>query len=85
MGLRLCRSGANRTIAPCVQARAMVCWQDCQGPLAKVVGIFGRKLERNSVHPRHYKPAKFLLFIQDTFDPVTLPVTHIVNHNGVNP
>jgi hypothetical protein len=59
----------------------MVRWEDYQGPFSKVVGLFGRKLERKSVHAPHYKPGavlctlelkdKFILFVQDTFDPVT--------------
>jgi hypothetical protein len=67
--------------APCVQPPPMVSWQDYQGPLEKVVGVFGRKLERKSVHSPHYKPGavlcilelkdKFTLFVQDTVDPVT--------------
>ena len=59
----------------------MVRWEDYQGPFAKVVGMFGRKLERKSVHPPNYKPGarlctldlndKFALFLHDTIDPVT--------------
>lgn len=61
----------------------MVGWQDYEGPLAKVVGVFGRKLERKEVStgPARYKPGttictlelkgKFLLFVDDTIDPVT--------------
>lgn len=59
----------------------MVRWQDYQGPFAKIVGIFGRKLERKSTHPPHYEPGlilcsldpkhKFILFVEDTFDPAT--------------
>lgn len=55
--------------------------EDYDGPLAKTVGTFTRKLERKSVHPPHYKPGvmlctlrvkdKFILFVQDTIDPVT--------------
>ncbi len=66
---------------PCVQPPPVVRWQDYQGPFQKVVGVFARRLERKSVHPPHYKPgevlcsltlgAKFRLFAQDTFDPVT--------------
>jgi hypothetical protein len=69
---------------PCVQPPPIVRWEDYQGPLQKVVGAFGRRLERKSVHPpsyAHYKPGailcsltlggKFLLFAEDTFDPVT--------------
>ncbi len=56
--------------------------KDYDGPLKKTVGTFARKLERKTVHPPHYKPGailcslrpkdKFALFVQDTFDPVTL-------------
>jgi hypothetical protein len=54
---------------------------DYDGPLKKTVGIFGRALERKSVHPASYKPGtimcsltvkgKFMLFIDGTLDPVT--------------
>lgn len=67
--------------APCVEPPPMVRWQDYQGPFDKTVGVFARKLERTSVHPPHYKPGellcslttkgKFLLFVQETVDPVT--------------
>jgi hypothetical protein len=66
---------------PCVQPAPMLRWQDYKGPFAKIVGMFGRKLERKSVHPLHYKPGailctlelkdKFILFVEETFDPVT--------------
>ena len=56
-------------------------WQDYQGPFAKVVGAFGRKLERKSAVSPHYKPGaklctleikdKFRLFVDDTIDPIT--------------
>jgi hypothetical protein len=59
----------------------MVRWQDYQGPFNKVVGAFGRRLDRTSVHPPHYKPgvllcslttkAKFKLFVENSVDPVT--------------
>jgi len=59
----------------------MVSIQDYDGPLAKIVGTFAGRLERKSVHPPHYKPGvvlctltakdKFILFVQDTYDPVT--------------
>jgi len=49
--------------------------------MAKTVGLFGRKLERKSVHPPHYEPGallctletkdKFILFLEDSVDPVT--------------
>ncbi|MGA8221611.1 MAG: hypothetical protein WB780_08145 [Candidatus Acidiferrales bacterium] len=62
----------------------MVSYRDYQGPFQKVVAAFGRRLERKSAHPPHppnYKPGatlcvldtkdKFLLFVEDTIDPVT--------------
>jgi len=67
--------------APCVQPAPMVRWQDYQGPFEKLVGTFGRRLDRTSVHPPHYKPGalvcslttkgKFILFVEDSVDPVT--------------
>jgi hypothetical protein len=67
--------------APCVQPPPMVRWQDYQGPFNKLVGTFARKLERKSVHPPDYKAGellcslttkgKFLLFVDDSIDPVT--------------
>jgi hypothetical protein len=70
---------ANAT-APCVQPPPMVRLEDYNGPLQKVVGEFARPLERKTVHPRHYKPGaklctltlkdKFILFVQDSVDPV---------------
>ena len=51
------------------------------GPLKMAVEVFGRTLERMSVHPLHYKPGvvlcslelkdKFVLFVRDHLDPVT--------------
>ncbi len=59
----------------------MVRIEDYDGPLKKVVGTFARPLERKSVHPPRYKAGaklctlkfkdKFLLFVQDSVDPVT--------------
>lgn len=67
--------------APCLEPPPVIRWQDYNGPFAKVVGTFGRKLERKAVHPPHYKPGavlcalepgdKFLLFVQDSVDPVS--------------
>jgi len=34
----------------------LVGWQDYNGPFAKTVGTFGRKLERKAVHPPRYRP-----------------------------
>lgn len=66
--------------APCVQPAPMVRLEDYDGPFKKVVGEFARPLERKTVHPRHYKPEaklctltlkdKFILFVQDSADPV---------------
>ncbi len=69
---------------PCIQPAPMVPWEDYQGPFKKVVGAFGQRLERRTVdplHPPNYKPGavlcvlrprdKFVLFVEDTFDPVT--------------
>src|SRR5438270_4978106 len=66
--------------APCVQPAPMVRLEDYNGPLKKVVGEFARPLERKTVQPRHYKPEaklctltlkdKFILFVQDSVDPV---------------
>jgi hypothetical protein len=68
-------------VAPCLQPPPIVRWEDYQGPLQKVVGAFGRWLERQSVGAPHYKPeavlcsltlgGKFLLFAGDMSDPVT--------------
>jgi hypothetical protein len=67
--------------APCVQPPPMVRIGDYDGPLKKVVGTFARPLERKAVPSQHYKPGaklctlklkdKFVLFVQDSFDPVT--------------
>jgi hypothetical protein len=70
----------------------MVRWEDYEGPFAKVVGVFGRKLERRSVHAPHYKPGallctlelkdKFILFVQETVDPVTF--LHVGFNAGID-
>jgi hypothetical protein len=64
-----------------VEPPPLVSLRDYNGPLKKTVGIFARALERKSVHPPHYKPGvvlcslelkdKFVLFVQDSLDPVT--------------
>lgn len=69
-------------LAPsCVEPPPLVRLQDYDGPLKKTVGLFARELERKSVRPPHYKPGlmlcsldltdKFVLFVRDTFNPVT--------------
>lgn len=66
----------------CVQPAPLVNWDDYNGPFAKVVGTFARKLERKAVHPPRYKPgvklcslepaAKFVLFLHDSSDPISI-------------
>ena len=74
---------STRVLAkPCIEPPPPVGLQDYQGPFAKTVGIFGRKLERESVHPSRYKDGamlctlqlrdKLTLFFQDSVDPVTI-------------
>ena len=67
--------------APCLEPTPLVRWADYQGPYQKVVGTFARKLERKAAHSPHFKPGtvlcslevkdKFVLFVQDTLDPVS--------------
>src|ERR1700758_988117 len=67
--------------APCVEPPPLVRLRDYNGPLTKTVGLFARQLERKSVRSPHYRPGvmlcsldlgdKFLLFVRDSFDPVT--------------
>ncbi len=76
---------AVKNAAACVQPAPMVRIEDYDGPLKKVVGTFARPLERKAVHPPNYKPGamlctlklkdKFVLFVQDSFDPVTFLAT----------
>ena len=73
---------AAKVVVPCVQPAPLVDWQDYDGPFAKLVGTFGRKLERKAVHPPQYRPgvklcslepaAKFVLFLQDSIDPASV-------------
>lgn len=67
--------------AICLQPPPMVRWEDYKGPFDKVVGSFARKLERKSTHVPRFKPEavlcsleikdKFMLFVQDTVDPIS--------------
>lgn len=71
--------------SPCVEPAPVVSLEDYEGPLKKTVGVFARKLERKAVHHPHYKPGarlcsldvkdKFVLFVEDSVDPVTFLVT----------
>jgi hypothetical protein len=64
---------------PCVEPAPLVGWQDYNGPLKKTVGVFGRALDRKSVHQPQYKPGvllcslelkdKFTLFFETSTDP----------------
>jgi hypothetical protein len=73
--------------ALCVQPPPGVKWEDYDGPFAKTVGVFAKRLERRSVHPPgtagppQYKTGvllctltvkgKFKLFVSDSVDPAT--------------
>jgi hypothetical protein len=75
------KSTQQGTTTTCLQPPPMVGWQDYEGPFAKTVGLFARKLERKEVHLPNYKPGaklctlevkdKFILFLGDTIDPAT--------------
>jgi hypothetical protein len=66
---------------PCIEPRPVIRWGDYQGPLQNVEQTFARKLDRKPTHPPHYKPDtllcslavkdKFVVFVQDTFDPMS--------------
>ena len=72
----------SNVAAPCLEPAPLLRWEDYQGPFKKVVGSFARKLERKSARPPHYRAGtvlcslevkdKFILFVQDTFDPVSV-------------
>ncbi|HTV60527.1 MAG TPA: hypothetical protein VMJ93_16760 [Verrucomicrobiae bacterium] len=65
----------------CLQPAPGIEWQEYNGPLAKTVGLFARKLDRPTVESANFKPGnvfctltvkgKFLLFVGETLDPVT--------------
>jgi hypothetical protein len=75
-------AGQPNAIPPCIQPAPLVSWHDYQGPMDKVVGAVGRKLERKSVHATNYKPGvllctfplkdKFILVGEDLVDPITI-------------
>lgn len=76
------KRATGATGVTCLEPPPMVRWQDYDGPLAKLVGTVAGKLDRTSVHLPNYKPGdalcslgvkdKFVLFVQDTADPITL-------------
>ena len=67
--------------APCLEPPPLVRWEDYRGPFQKVVGTLATTLERKAAYPQHYKPGallcsleprdKFLLFLHDSFDPLS--------------
>lgn len=79
-GLRVVQDREN-VAQPCLEPPPLLSWEDYHGPLQKVVGAFARKLELRSVHPPRYKRGtvlcslevkdKFILFVRDTFDPIS--------------
>ena len=70
---------AQNAAASCMEPPPLARWQDYDGPFQKLVGTFGRKLDRKTAHAPHYKPGamlcslelgdKFRLFVGDTLDP----------------
>ncbi len=76
------QAAATNAAKPCIQPPPLPSLMDYDGPLKKAVGLFGRTLERKSVHPPRYKTGatlcslelddKFRLFVQDSIDPVNL-------------
>ena len=72
---------SRNATAACLDPAPTVSLSDYNGPLKKAVGVFARALERKSVQAQHYKPGvelcslelkdKFVLFVQDSVDPVT--------------
>ena len=77
----LSQGATGNGAVPCIQPPPTVSLEDYNGPLKKIVGLFAQDLELKSVHPPHYKPGvalcslvlrdKFILFVRDSFDPVT--------------
>jgi hypothetical protein len=73
------RTSKNVSV-PCVQPAPLVRLQDYNGPMKKTVGLFARALELKAVHQPRYKPDvvlcslelkdKFVLFVQDSVNPV---------------
>jgi hypothetical protein len=73
---------SKNVAVPCLEPPPLVSLSDYNSPLKKTVGVFARALERKSVHQPHYKPGvvlcslelkdKFVLFVQDSLDPVAL-------------
>jgi len=72
---------SKNATAPCLEPPALPGLEDYNGPLKKTVGMFANALERKAVHRPHYKAGmslctldvkdKFLLFVNDSIDPIT--------------
>jgi hypothetical protein len=76
------REDAEKNVsAPCFEPPPLVRWEDYHGPFARLVGALGRRAERTSVHPPHYRPdatlcsleprEKFDLFVRSSLDPMS--------------
>jgi hypothetical protein len=73
---------SQNKVAQCLEPMPLPGLNDYDGPMKKTVGLFARTLESKSVHESRYKPGvvlcfrrpkdKFLLFVDDSIDPVTL-------------
>jgi hypothetical protein len=48
----------------CLEPPPLLSWEDYHGPFQKVVGVFARKLELESVRPPRYKPGTVLCFLE---------------------
>jgi hypothetical protein len=67
---------------PCRKPLPMVRWGDYEGPFQKAVSAFGKRLDRKSTYPAHYKPGavlcvptlhdKIVIAVRDTIDPITI-------------
>ena len=76
------RNATDSTGTVCLEPPPMVRWQDYNGPFAKLVGTVGGKVERKAINLPNHKPGealcslgvkdKFVLFVQDSIDPLTL-------------
>jgi hypothetical protein len=73
------------SLAPCVQPAALRDVREYHGVFKKGVGYFGRKLERKTAPRKPHKPGattcsldakeKFMLFLNDSLDPVSFVIT----------
>jgi len=72
----------KNTATPCLEPPPLLRWQDYDGPFLKLVGAFaGKTGTQISASSAYYKPGavlwplevkdKFMLFVRDTFDPIS--------------